>query len=74
MLKFFNYHENIHIIRCKSSYIIKSCRFSKRGFETETKACTINFLYFDLKEVGLSILIIRYFQFFEDENDVFNLV
>ena len=31
-----------------------------------------NFWYFDLKEVGLSIVLIKYFQFFEDENAFFN--
>ena len=58
---------------CKSSYIIKSCSFSKTGSMTGINPCTIGlFGLFDLNEVGLSIVPLKYFQFFENENDVFN--
>lgn len=37
--------------------------------------CTIGlFGLFNLKEVGLSIVPLKYFKFFEDENDVFNYI
>lgn len=61
--------------KCKSSYIVQSCSFSKTGSMTGINQCTLGlFGLFDLKEVGLSIVPLKYFQFFEDENDVFNYV
>ncbi len=61
--------------KCKSSYIVQSCNFSKTGSMTGINPCTIGiFGMFDLKEVGLSIVPLKYFQFFENENDAFNYV
>ena len=61
--------------KCKSSYIVQSCSFSKTGSMTGLNPCTIGvFGLFDLKAVGLSIVPLKYFQFFEDENDAFNYI
>ena len=61
--------------KCKSSYIVQSCSFSKTGSMTGINQCTIGiFGLFQLKEVGLSIVPLKYFQFFENENDVFNYI
>ena len=61
--------------KCKSSYIVQSCSFSKTGSMTGINQCTIGiFGLFQLKEVGLSIVPLKYFKFFENENDVFNYI
>ena len=61
--------------KCISSYLVKSCSFSKTGSMTGINPCTIGiFGLFDLKEVGLSIVPLKYFKFFEDENDAFNYI
>jgi len=61
--------------KCLSSYIVQSCSFSKTGSMTGINPCTIGvFGLFDLKEVGLSIVPLKYFEFFENENDAFNYV
>ena len=61
--------------KCQSSYIIQSCSFSKTGSMTGINQCTIGlFGLFDLKELGLSIVPLKYFEFFEDENDAFNYI
>ena len=61
--------------KCKSSYVVQSCSFSKTGSMTGINQCTIGlFGLFDLKEVGLSIVPLKYFEFFEDENDAFNYI
>ena len=61
--------------KCESSYIVQSCNSSKTGSMTGINPCTIGiFGMFDLKEVGLSIVPLKYFQFFENENDAFNYV
>ena len=61
--------------KCQSSYVVQSCSFSKTGSMTGINPCTIGiFGMFDLKEVGLSIVPLKYFQFFENENDAFNYV
>ena len=53
----------------------KSCRFSKTGSMTGINPCTIGlFGMFDLKEVGLSIVPLKYFHFSENENDAFNYI
>ena len=61
--------------KCKSSYIVQSCSFSKTGSMRGINQCTIGiFGLFQLQEVGLSIVPLKYFQFFEDEYDAFNYV
>ena len=61
--------------KCQSSYIIQSCSFSKTGSMTGINQCTIGlFGLFDIKELGLSIVPLKYFEFFEDENDAFNYI
>jgi len=61
--------------KCKSSHIVQSCSFSKTGSMTGINQCTIGlFGLFDLENVGLSIVPLKYFEFFEDENDVFNYI
>ena len=61
--------------KCESSYIVQSCSFSKTGSMTGINPCTIGiFGLFDLKEVGLSIVPLKYFHFSEDENDAFNYI
>ena len=61
--------------KCESSYIVQSCNSSKTGSMTGINPCTIGiFGMFYLKEVGLSIVPLKYFQFFENENDVFNYI
>ena len=61
--------------KCKSSYVVQSCSFSKTGSMTGINQCTIGlFGLFDLEEVGLSIVPLKYFEFFEDENDAFNYI
>lgn len=61
--------------KCESSYIVQSCSFSTSGSMTGINPCTIGlFGLFDLKELGLSIVPLKYFEFFEDENDVFNYI
>ena len=61
--------------KCKSSYIVQSCSFSKTGSMTGINPCTIGiFGMFNLKDVGLSIVPLKYFQFFENENDAFNYI
>ena len=61
--------------KCKSAYIVQSCSFSKTGSMTGINQCTIGlFGLFNLKEMGLSIVPLKYFEFFEDENDAFNYV
>ena len=61
--------------KCKSSYIVHSCSFSKTGSMTGINPCTIGlFGLFDLKEMGLSIVPLKYFEFFEDEYDAFNYI
>jgi hypothetical protein len=61
--------------KCQSSYIVQSCSFSKTGSMTGINQCTIGlFGMFDLKELSLSIVPLKYFEFFEDENDVFNYI
>ena len=61
--------------KCKSSYIIQSCNFSKTGSMTGINQCTIGlFGLFDLENVELSIVPLKYFEFFEDENDAFNYI
>ena len=60
---------------CKSSYLVQSCSFSKTGSMTGINQCTIGmFGLFDLKKVGLSIIPLKYFEFFEDQNDAFNYI
>ena len=42
---------------------------------TGINPCTIGlFGLFDLKEMGLSIVPLKYFEFFEDEYDAFNYI
>ena len=42
---------------------------------TGINQCTIGmFGLFDLKKVGLSIIPLKYFEFFEDQNDAFNYI
>ena len=54
---------------------VQSCSFSKTGSMTSINQCTIGiFGLFQLKEVGLSIVPLKYFQYFENENDVFNYI
>jgi len=61
--------------KCQSSYIVQSCSFSKTGSMTGINQCTIGlFGLFDLEELGLSIVPLKYFQFFENENDAFNYI
>lgn len=61
--------------KCQSSYIVHSCSFSKTGSMTGINPCTIGlFGLFDLKEIGLSIVPLKYFEFFEDEYDAFNYI
>jgi len=61
--------------KCQSSYIVQTCSFSKTGSMTGINQCTIGlFGLFNLKEVGLSIVPLKYFEFFEDENDAFNYI
>ena len=61
--------------KCESSYIVQSCSFSKTGSMTGINPCTIGiFGLFDLKEVGLSIVPLKYFHFSENENDAFNYI
>ena len=61
--------------KCESSYIVQSCNSSKTGSMTGINPCTIGiFGMFYLREVGLSIVPLKYFQFFENENDAFNYV
>ena len=61
--------------KCQSSYIVQSCSFSKTGSMTGINQCTIGlFGLFDLDEVGLSIVPLKYFQYFENENDALNYV
>ena len=60
---------------CKSSYLVKSCSYSKTGSMTGLNPCTIGlFGLFNLNNVGLSIVPLKYFEFFEDENDAFNYI
>ena len=60
---------------CKSSYLVKSCSYSKTGSMTGLNPCTMGlFGLFDLDEVGLSIVPLKYFEFFEDKNDAFNYI
>ena len=62
-------------VKCKSSYIVQSCSFSKTGSMTGINQCTIGiFGLFQLKEVGLSIVPLKYFHFSENENDAFNYI
>ena len=62
-------------VKCKSSYIVQSCSFSKTGSMTGINQCTIGFFgLFNLREVGLSIVPLKYFEFFENENDAFNYI
>ena len=61
--------------KCKSSYIVQSCSFSKTGSMTGIDPCTIGlFGLIDLKEVCLSIVPLKYFQFFENQYDAFNYI
>ena len=61
--------------KCQSSYLIESCSFSKTGSMTGINPCTIGmFGLFDLKKTGLSIVPLKYFEFFEDQNDAFNYI
>ena len=61
--------------KCKSSYIVQSCSFSKTGSMTGINQCTIGlFGLFDLNEVGLSIVPLKYFEYFENETDAFNYI
>ena len=58
---------------CKSSYIIKSCSFSKTGSMTGLNPCTVGlFGLFNIKDMGLSIVPLKYFEFFQSRKDVFN--
>ena len=60
---------------CKSSYLVKSCSYSKTGSMTGLNPCTIGlFGLFNLNNVGLSIVPLKYFEFFKDENDAFNYI
>ena len=61
--------------KCKSSYIVQSCSFSKTGSMTGINQCTIGlFGLFDLNEVGLSIVPLKYFEYFENETDALNYI
>ena len=61
--------------KCESSYLVQSCSLSKTGSMTGINPCTIGiFGMFDLKEVGLSIVPLKYFHFSENENDAFNYI
>ena len=61
--------------KCKSSYIVQSCSFSKTGSMTGINQCTIGiFGLFDLHELGLSIVPLKYFEYFESETDAFNYI
>ena len=63
------------IINNFSKKINDSKSVSKTGSMTGINPCTIGiFGLFDLKEVGLSIVPLKYFQFFENENDAFNYI
>tara|TARA_B100001059_G_scaffold229589_1_gene262389 strand:- start:230 stop:904 length:675 start_codon:yes stop_codon:yes gene_type:complete len=61
--------------KCESSYLVQSCSLSKTGSMTGINPCTIGiFGMFELKEVGLSIVPLKYFHFSENENDAFNYI
>ena len=61
--------------KCQSSYLIEACSNSKTGSMTGLNPCRIGlFGLFDLDEVGLSIVPLKYFQYFENEKDALNYV
>lgn len=61
--------------KCQSAYLIESCSNSKTGSMTGLNPCRIGlFGLFNLNEVGLSVVPLKYFQYFENEYDAFNYI